>query len=33
MTRTYLEGLGYRLLEAANGTEAIAAREGVSRIH
>jgi signal transduction histidine kinase len=23
MTRTYLEGLGYRLLEAANGTEAI----------
>ena len=24
MTRTYLEGLGYRLLEAANGTEAIA---------
>jgi CheY-like chemotaxis protein len=24
MTRTYLEGLGYRVLEAANGTEAIA---------
>ena len=23
MTRTYLEGLGYRVLEAANGTEAI----------
>jgi len=24
MTRTYLEGLGYRMLEAANGTEAVA---------
>jgi CheY-like chemotaxis protein len=24
MTRAYLEGLGYRVLEAANGTEAIA---------
>ena len=24
MTRTYLEGLGYRLLEAANGTDAVA---------
>lgn len=32
MTRAYLEGLGYRVLEAANGTDAITL-EGISRSH